>query len=98
MKKMIQTQMIFEKKLHTRRYLNGQLGVFVQNYDGEPIAELSIMDESTELAPNEFILKDYSENEKITKELLILKRLVPTDRFVLIGSHLCSICQIRSEV
>lgn len=95
---MIQTQMIFEKKLRTNRYLNGQLGVFLKSLDGEPIAELSIMNDSTELAPNEFILKDYSENEKITRELLILERIVPTDRFVLIGSHLCPICQIRSEV
>ena len=98
MKKMMQTQMIFGKKLQTKRYSNGHLGVFVQEHDGEPIAELSIMNESTELAPNEFILKDYYDNAQITQEHLIQKRLIPTDRFVLIGSHLCPICQIGSEV
>jgi len=90
----MQTQMIFTNKLQTKRYSNGQLGVFIQEKNGEPIAELSIMNNSTELAPNEFILKDYSENEKITKELLNLKRLVPTDRFVLIGSRFCPVCQL----
>jgi hypothetical protein len=98
MKKMMQTQMIFKNKLQTKRYSNGQLGVYIQEHDGEPIAELSIMNNSTELAPNEFILKDYSENEEITKELLNMKKIVPTDRFMLIGSHLCPICQLRSGV
>lgn len=91
---MIQTQMVFEKKLHTKRYLNGRLGVFVQEYDGEPIAELSVMSDSTELAPNEFILKDYSENEDLVLELFKLHLIKPTNRFVLVGSHLCPICEI----
>jgi hypothetical protein len=98
MKKMIQSAMITETNLHTKNYLNGQLRVFLQNYDGEPIAELSIMNDSTELASNEFILKDYSENEKITEDLFIHKRVVPTNRFVLIGSHLCPICQVKLEI
>ena len=98
MKKMIKTQMVFEKKLNTRRYLNGQLEVFVQENDGEPIAELSIMKNSVELAPNEFILKDYSENAYLVQECYESNLFIPTNRFVLIGSHLCPICQISSEV
>ncbi|MFX0073313.1 MAG: hypothetical protein ACFFAO_19725 [Candidatus Hermodarchaeota archaeon] len=95
---MISNQEEFEKKICTGRYLNGQLAVFVHDYCGESIAELSIMQDSVELAPNEFILKEYSENQEITKEFLILERLIPTNRFVLIGPQLCSICQINSEV
>ena len=95
---MIENQIIFEKRLQTKRYSNGQLALFVENHDREPIAELSIMKESIDLAPHEFILKDYSENEKITKDLLFSNSIVPTDRFVLIGSQLCPVCQIRSEV
>ena len=98
MKKMLINQKQFDKKLYTSRYLNGQLAVFVHDYSGEPIAELSIMQNSVELDPNEFILKEYSENQEIIKELLILEKLIPTNRFVLIGPQLCSICQIKSEV
>ena len=96
MKKMIKNQNNVKKHLHTKRYLNGQLGVFVQEGDGEPIAELSIMNYSTELAPNEFILKDYSENEKIAQKLIDSQLIIPTDRFILIGTHLCPICKIES--
>ena len=68
MKKMIKTQKYFEKQLHLNRYFNGQLAVFVLGHMREPIAELSIMYDSIELAPNEFILKDYSENKDLAKE------------------------------
>ena len=96
MKKMIKNQMVIEIKIHTKRYSNGQLGVFVQEYDGEPIAELSIMNNSIELDSNEFILKDYSENIEIAREYIESQKIVPTNRFVLIGAHLCPICKIES--
>ncbi|MHA2399004.1 MAG: hypothetical protein ACXADU_08960 [Promethearchaeota archaeon] len=95
---MMQTQILFNKKLNTKHYSNGQLGVFVQEHNGEPIAELSIMNDSTDLGSDEFILKDYSENEKIIKEYFIQKKIIPTNKFVLIGSHLCSVCQLRSVI
>ena len=85
-----------EKKLYTGRYINGQLAVFVHDYSGEPIAELSIMKESVQLAPNEFILKEYSENRDLAQEYLISKMFTPSNRFVLVGSHLCPIYQIAS--
>ena len=88
--------MVFERKIHTKRYLNGQLGVFVQEYDGEPIAELSIMNNSTELDSNEFILKDYSENEIIAQKFVESQQIIPTNRFILIGTHFCPICKIES--
>jgi hypothetical protein len=94
MKKMIAKQSILKKELHIGRYSNGQLAVFLHDYSGEPIAEFSIMNNSVELAQNEFILKDYSENEELSKEFLESNIIIPTDRFVLIGSRICSICQI----
>jgi len=96
MKKMIKTQKYFEKQLHLNRYSNGQLAVFVLDHMREPIAELSIMHDSVELAPHEFILKDYSENKDLVKEYLKAEIITSTDRFVLVGSHLCPICQIIS--
>jgi len=96
MKKMINNQINSERILRIKRYDNGQLAVFVQNSGGEPIAELSIMNNSVELAPNEFILKYYSENKNLAQDLIDSQFITPTNRFILIGSHLCPICQIES--
>ena len=93
---MTENQIILEKKLQTKRYSNGQLALFVEDYDGEPIAELSIMHNPVELASDEFIMKDYSENEEIAQEFIDTGLITPLDRFILIGSHLCPICKIES--
>ena len=77
-----------------KKYPNGNLAVFIENCDGEPLAELSVNTESVDLNPNEFILKDYSENSPITHILLESEKIIPTDRFILIGSNLCPICKI----
>ncbi len=96
MKKMINNQITSERILCIKRYDNGQLAVFIHDNSGKPIAELSIMFNSVELAPNEFILKDYSENEHLAQSYFESKLFVPTNRFILIGSRLCPICQIES--
>jgi len=98
MKEMITTQISIKRKLQLKQYFNGQNALYVHDINGEPIAELSIMHNSLDLAPNEFILKDYSENEYLVQECYESNLFIPTDRFVLMGSHLCPICQIRSEV
>ena len=98
MKMTISDQLSFKRKVQVSRYINGQLAVNIHGFSGEPIAELSIMNSSVELAPNEFILKDYSENEYLVQECYESNLITATDRFVLIGSHLCPICQIISEV
>ena len=77
-----------------KRYSNGQLAVFLHNKNGEPIAELSVNENLIELAPNEIILKNYSENSIIAQEFIESKMLLLTDRFVLIGPHLCPICRV----
>ncbi|MFX1479361.1 MAG: hypothetical protein ACFFCI_14605 [Promethearchaeota archaeon] len=93
---MIANQVILRRRLHEKRYINGQLAVFLHDEEDRPLAELSIMHNFVELAPNEFILKDYSENEELAKELLESKLIHPTNRFILIGSHLCPICKVAS--
>jgi len=70
MKKMIKNQRDFKKQLNTKYYSNGQLAVYFHDYIGGPIAELSIMHDLVELAPNEFILNDYSENKDLAQEIL----------------------------
>lgn len=98
MKKMISDQIGFYKKLEIDRYPNGQLAVFIQDNNGEPIAELSLTSDSVNLNPEEFILKDYSENQKIAKILMESEFISTTDRYVLIGSHICPICHFTSEL
>jgi len=93
---MIKTQKNFEKQLHLNRYSNGQLAVFVIGHMRDPIAELSIMYDLAELAPNEFILKDYSENKDLVQQYLKDEIFISSNRFVLVGSHLCPICQIAT--
>jgi len=96
MKEMINTQISLNSKLQKTHYSNGQLAIFAFNYDDEPLAELSIECNSVELGPDEFILKDYSENRVIAQKFFETGMIKPTDRFILIGSHLCLICQINS--
>ncbi|GAG95288.1 unnamed protein product [marine sediment metagenome] len=96
MKEMINTQITLDTKLQKKRYSNGQLAIFAFNHNDEPLAELSIKCNSVELAPEEFILKDYSENRAIAQKFFETGIIKPTDRFILIGSHLCLICQINS--
>ena len=96
MKDMINTEITINCKLQQKYYSNGQLAIFVYDHYDEPLAEISIMSNSVNLAPDEFILKDYAENKKLAQELFESEMIVPTDRFVLIGSHLCLICRINS--
>ena len=93
---MINTQNALNSKLQKTHYSNGQLAIFAFNYNDEPLAELSIMYDSVELALDEFILKDYSENKDLAQKFFESELIIPTDRFILIGSHLCLICQINS--
>jgi len=95
MKDMINTQITIKRKLKKKQYPNGQLAVFVYNDYSEPLAEISIMNNSVELALDEFILKDYAENTQIVQKLFESELIIPTDRFIIIGSHLCLICQIK---
>jgi len=98
MKDMINSQIALNVKLQKKHYSNGQLAVFVHNYNDEPLAEISIICNSVELAPDEFVLKDYAENKHLVQKLFDSDMIIQTDRFILIGSHLCLICQINSQL
>ncbi|MFX0071594.1 MAG: hypothetical protein ACFFAO_10935 [Candidatus Hermodarchaeota archaeon] len=80
--------------IRTKNYPSGQLAVYYQDTNGEPIAELSINEDSIQLDSDEIILKNYSENAKIAKDFLDSEILLPTERFVVIGAHLCPICKV----
>lgn len=82
--------------LELKRYPNGQLAVFIKDENGFPIAEISILADSIDLNENEFICKDYSEYINLSQELIDSNFIKPTNRFVIIGSHLCPVCVIPS--
>lgn len=82
----------FNFKLKT--YSNGQLAVFLRDNNGFPIAEISIRDDNVDMNIDEFIFKDYSENITLAEMLYDSNLIKSSNRFVLIGKHLCPICQI----
>ncbi|MFX1276469.1 MAG: hypothetical protein ACFFBP_00675 [Promethearchaeota archaeon] len=75
-------------------YSNGQLAIYINDVDGQPFAELSVSKDCVFLEQDEFILKDYSENADLVEKLANLEVIELTDRFVLVGSHVCPICKI----
>ncbi|MBY9005338.1 MAG: hypothetical protein KGD63_01110 [Candidatus Lokiarchaeota archaeon] len=77
-----------------KTYSNGQLAVFLQDYNGFPLAEISIREDTVDLNIDEFIFKDYSENTTLANMLYDSELIKSSNRFVLIGKHLCPICQI----
>ncbi|MEJ2252145.1 MAG: hypothetical protein P8Y97_21095 [Candidatus Lokiarchaeota archaeon] len=85
-----------EFRIHTKIYPNGQLAVYLKDEFGLPLAELSIRSNSIDLAENEFILKDYSENQLYIDILLQKGLIAHTDRFLFVGTHLCPICRIKN--
>jgi antitoxin component YwqK of YwqJK toxin-antitoxin module len=87
-----------EHILTLNNYPNGQLAVYLKDNNGYPIAELSIMEDDIHLNRNEFIFKNYSENNDLSQELLNTNIIKPTNKFVIIGSHLCPICYIANYV
>ena len=91
---MINKQLALNSKLQKTHYSNGQLAIFAFNHNNKPLAELSIMSNSVELAQDEFILKDYAENKNLAQKLFDSELIIPTECFILVGSHLCLICRI----
>jgi len=91
---MIASQKRSNRMFKTKHYSNGQLAVFLRDNDGEPLAELSVMQDSVDLAPDEFILKDYSENSEVVQDIFDLEIFTLTDRFVFVGTHLCPVCRV----
>lgn len=95
MDNMIEVQTEFKGKFSLQNYPNGQLAVNYKDYDNFPIAELSLMEDSVELGPSEFILKDYSENADLIGTLLESGAIHTTDRFVLVSGRLCPVCRLK---
>jgi hypothetical protein len=67
---------------------NGALAVELVTAEGESWAMVSVnLPESDKLPKDEFFLKDWTENEKIAKELIIKKIIVPTGKQASMGAR-----------
>ncbi len=62
----------------------GNLKLTLQDQHYEPIAEISIDSNEISLLSNEFLLKNYSENEEIVKSLLRSGKILPTNHIILL--------------
>ena len=54
-------------EIHSDHYQKGNLKLTLQDQHYEPLAEISIDSNEISLLSNEFLLKNYSENEEIVK-------------------------------
>src|SRR5271157_4263447 len=80
------------------QYPSGHLSLFLEDARGQPMAALSVEVVDADLATNEFILKDYSENQiiirQITRQLTGAGTIRSTGRFIEVGRCLCPIFEI----
>ncbi len=64
--------------------------------NGEPIAQISINKPGIHLEDNEFILKNYSENEEIASLLIKKEILEETGKYIRVGRRNCPICKLNN--
>lgn len=82
-----------KEDLLLKHYDNGDLAIFLQD-EGYPVAEISLKNDNTNLLPNEFILKSYSENALLLQYIKKAAFIKYTNSFLQIGNHLCPICRL----
>ncbi len=91
---MLETQIYSKDIFRRERYENGQLALFLDDQDGNELAELSIAFKSLLLGRDEIILRDFSDDLELAENLEHSGIISKTDRFVLIGSYVCPICEV----
>ncbi|MHA1283225.1 MAG: hypothetical protein ACTSQP_12030 [Promethearchaeota archaeon] len=72
--------------------------IIIVNKMGEKIGKLSLNIPSIKLNKNEFVIKDYSENEELIKELIEKSYFQNIDRFIIIGSRLYPVLSFSEKI
>ncbi|MGQ4876489.1 MAG: hypothetical protein ACP6IY_20690 [Promethearchaeia archaeon] len=72
--------------------------IIIVNKMGEKIGKLSLNIPSIKLNKNEFVIKDYSENEELIKELIEKSYFQNIDRFIIISSRLCPVLSFSEKI
>lgn len=77
---------------------NNALAVELVSTDGEPYAMVSVnVEESAQLPPDEFFLKDWSENEPVAKALIEMGAVIPTGKRTASGFIVAKSYKINPE-
>ncbi len=90
---MLDSKIYLRKRFYRERHANGQLALVCDEEQGH-FKELSIAYDKIRLGRDEIILKDFSGDLELTEYLSKTGIISQTDRFVLIGSHVCPICKV----
>ena len=83
-----------EVSVSFRRYGNGRIGINFIDHEGVPHATGTVNVPEVDLAPNEVIIKDYSENEGVEASLVAAGIIEVTERVVLTGHVACSVSKL----
>ena len=90
---MLESKIYLKECFYRERHANGQLALVLDEEEGQ-LEELSIAHDAVRLERDEIILKDFSNNLKLTNYLADQGIISQTNRFVLIDSHVCPICKL----
>jgi len=77
-----------------RKYGNGRIGITLVDMDGVPFATGTVNVPEVDLAPDEVIIKDYSENAGIEAALEAAGLIEITERMVQAGFEICSVSKL----
>ncbi len=78
-----------------KQYYNGRIALaLVDSFDGEPVATATVNMPEIDLAEDEVIIKNYSENEGILEVLTAAGIVQPTGRIVESGFVTMEICKL----
>lgn len=75
-------------------YQDGTPAIDILTEDGEPYVRLTVCVPGTKLAPNEFLVKDWSENLPTFNRLQALGLIKPTGRTVPTGFVQAKVCTL----
>jgi len=91
---MLESKIFLKDHYFRERHANGQLALVLDDEKSGRLEELSIAQDTVRLGRDEIILKDFSNDLELTEYLTNRGIIAQTDRFVLIGSHVCPICKL----
>ena len=81
-------------EIHISRQENGQPAIRLVTPQGEPVATATVRIPEAELADDEVLIKDYSENSGILEALIRAGVVEDTGRFVRSGYAVLPVCRL----
>ena len=94
-----QMEINFENEVYSlKKSFNENYGLELSLFDilDQKYATLSIRYPKLKLEMNEILLKNYSENRRISNVLLEKKILKPSSKYILVGRQFCPVCEVQN--